>query len=456
MRILMVSPYPPARDGIAAYAVQTVSRLRQEGHDVEVLSPGPSAAHHHLDLVGPRGALALAKRVRAYDRVMIQFHPDFFYPLGCEGLARAAINLALTAAFRAAAEVEVIVHEIDYRRGPGSSPAAVTGRLMWQSVDRIVVHTEGERDDFVTSYGVRRDHVEVADHGADFVRRVDESRDEARRRLGIDTDGPVFLSIGFIQPHKGFDRALRAFATLPSGASELYVVGSVRVEEPEFLDHLDELERLVRATPGAHLRTEFVSDVDFDRWLVAADTVVLPYRFIWSSGVLERAALYGTPVIVSRVGGLADQAGERAGTTVVDDDAGLARAMARALGATSQRPEPAGGWEVGTPVDRDSIQSQIRERAASVRGGPVASPVPSSAGVSRASSREASAPLRRVPPLAVVPPTSVSPLAALVKKVVRKLTAWQLDPLVHQVNRLRQASIQSVEAAASSHDLADH
>ena len=79
----MVSPYPPARDGIAAYAVQAVARLRAEGHDVEVLSPGPSAAHHHLDLTGARGALALARRARRYDRVIVQFHPDVFFPVPC-------------------------------------------------------------------------------------------------------------------------------------------------------------------------------------------------------------------------------------------------------------------------------------------------------------------------------------------------------------------------------------
>ncbi|HEY6591795.1 MAG TPA: hypothetical protein VI751_12315, partial [Actinomycetota bacterium] len=73
MRILMVSPYPPIRDGIAAYAVQSVAALRREGHEVEVLSPGPSAAHHHLDLHGPRGPLVLARRVRGYDKVIIQF-----------------------------------------------------------------------------------------------------------------------------------------------------------------------------------------------------------------------------------------------------------------------------------------------------------------------------------------------------------------------------------------------
>jgi hypothetical protein len=50
VRILVVTPYPPLRDGIASYAVQLVARLRREGNDVTVLSPGPSAAHLHLDL----------------------------------------------------------------------------------------------------------------------------------------------------------------------------------------------------------------------------------------------------------------------------------------------------------------------------------------------------------------------------------------------------------------------
>jgi hypothetical protein len=98
MRILMVSPYPPLRDGIAAYAVQAVAALRGQGHDVEVLSPGPSAAHHDLDLQGPRGPLALARRVRGYDKVIIQFHPDMFYPVPSTPLRHASVSLALLAA----------------------------------------------------------------------------------------------------------------------------------------------------------------------------------------------------------------------------------------------------------------------------------------------------------------------------------------------------------------------
>src|SRR3546814_3813969 len=54
-------------------------------------------------------------------------------------------------------------------------------------------------------------------------------------------------------------------------------------------------------------RPGYVSDEEFDRWLVAADCLVLPYREIWSSSVIERAGIYGVPVIATDVGGLAAQ-----------------------------------------------------------------------------------------------------------------------------------------------------
>ena len=41
-----------------------------------------------------------------------------------------------------------------------------------------------------------------------------------------------------------------------------------------------------------------------------ADTLVLPYREIWSSGVMERAKLFNRVVIAADVGGLGDQAPE--------------------------------------------------------------------------------------------------------------------------------------------------
>jgi glycosyltransferase involved in cell wall biosynthesis len=444
MRILMVSPYPPIRDGIAAYAVQTVAALRREGHEVEVLSPGPSAAHHHLDLRGPRGPLVLARRVRGYDKVIIQFHPDIFYPVPSTPARHAMVSLALLAAVRAARRTEVVVHEIDYSLGRRRGPDGVAARRLWRQVQSIQLHTEMERRNLIRAFGVRPERATVTAHGAHFIRRTSMSRDAARRSLGIPQDELVFLAIGFIQPHKAFDLAVRAFDGLGSQGCSLHVVGSVRVDEPQHLAYLAELQALIAATPGAHLHNQYVSDEQFDRWLVASDVVVLPYRNIWSSGVLERAVLYDRRVIATAVGGLSHQAAARPGVTLVDD-AGLAAAMWRARGQAEVGPDPdEAAWPAGPERLRERVQEQVVARATRRRG----LPVRSGNGGTAAATGQSSLPLRRLPPLGLPPATSARPGVSLLKRLVRRATGWQVDPLVAQVNALREVTIQALERTA--------
>ncbi len=361
-RILMVTPYAPYRDGIAAYAVQQVKALRRDGNEVEVLSPAPSAAHQWLDLRNRRGPAALARRVSRFDRLVIQYHPDVFHPVGVSARDHAVSTTGLMVACRLAHESEVVVHEFDDEPlRYGRRNRALTAR-MWRSVDRLVFHTAIERDRFLGVWPVPPERTALVAHGASFVPHTHADRAAARAILGLPLDRFVFVAIGFIQPHKGFDRAVAAFAA--SGAAsvgaQLHVVGSVRVDEPAFLQHRDELAAAIRQTRGATLHDAYLSDEAFDLWLVAADAVVLPYRQIWSSGVMERAALYSRLVIATRVGGLGEQA--PTGTVLVDDDTVLTAAIAAAAGVigSPSPPTPLEPWPDG---DRDTIQAEVRRRA---------------------------------------------------------------------------------------------
>jgi glycosyltransferase involved in cell wall biosynthesis len=439
VRILMVSPYPPARDGLANYAVQEVKRLRAQGHDVEVLSPGPSAAHHHLDLIGVRGALALALRVRAYDRVIVQYHPAIFMPVGPTPGERARIYAALAIAWTAAREVELRVHEFPHA-GAETRSEALAARRMWAAATSISVHTEQERQQLAQAFGLPLETISIADHGQYFERRTSVERAEARRRLGLPEDGFVFLSIGFLQPHKGFDRAVRAFSGLAEHGCRLEIVGSLRVEDFEYVAYVDELRAQVDATPGVSLHDEYVSDAEFDVWIVAADALVLPYRLIWSSGVCERAALYHRPVIASRTGGLADQV--TADAVLVDDDDQLADAMRSIVGLV-RAPGVPGNWPT---TDRDAVMTEIRIRAARRR--PAVAVAGEGATGRRLPPTARTAPLRRLTPLSMPEARSARPGASSLKRVVRRLTAWQVDPLIGQVNRLQQATIDALAVAA--------
>jgi hypothetical protein len=319
----------------------------------------------------------------------------------------------------------------------------------------VIVHTDAERAAFLEAFEVPADRVRVAPHGEHFTRRTSLDRVEARRRLGIPVEDFMFLSLGFIQPHKGFDRAIRAFAGLGAFGCRLDVVGSVRVEDPAFVAHLLELEDLARATSGVTVHEQYVSDEEFDRWLVAADVVVLPYRHIWSSGVIERAALYDRPVIASRVGGLDAQA--RQGTVLVSDDEGLARAMWEAAGRSDVAPAPKEPWAFDGAPDRETVMAEIVARAAAHRGVVVPGPSAAAASSSAASAppraaNRSSAPLRRVPSLNLPSTASARFGAGLTKRLVRRLTAWELQPIVEQVNVLQRAAVEAAELAAREAD----
>jgi hypothetical protein len=192
------------------------------------------------------------------------------------------------------------------------------------------------------------------------------------------------------------------------------------------------------------LRIEYVSDERFDTWLVAADVVVLPYRYIWSSGVLERARLYDRPVIASDVGGLRDQGYSQ--VVWVSSDEELAVAMHQAAGHPSVIGDSAAGGRkpfmvaAGTP--RSAVMESIRRRAGGQRR-----PQPSP-NISLSPAPEV-APLLRLVPLAPPALTSRSRSHRVAKHFVNRLLRWQTEPLRQQVNALRDATLQVAESLAA-------
>lgn len=422
MRQLMVSPYPPYRDGIASYAVQEVAALRRAGHDVEVLSPLPSAAHHHLPLPSPRSMLALAEMAKRYDRVVVQFHPDLFFEQWWGPVQRQAVwaGFALVAS---RTELELRLHEIDYR---SSRLRGALRRFALRHAASVVVHTDIERTRCIEELGLPASKVSLVDHGASFTARTTMTRADTRAELGVPADVPVFVSIGFIQPHKGFDRAVRAFARL-DGDARLYVVGDTRLDEPAWLQHCDELQALVDRTPGAELRRGYVSDEHFDLWIAAADRVVLPYRHIWSSSVVERARLLGTPTIVTSVGGLGQQAaGEH--DVVVDDDEGLAAAMAAAAGVPLR------------PAVRDDLVGREELQARIARATLPAAVVP------QALQHDRQLAVRRLSTTPRAEPRSANPVNARLKRVAQKAVRWMVDPVADHLDTTVRAVSSDLEA----------
>lgn len=323
MRVLVVSTYPPKHCGIASYAAQQVEALRREGHEVLIMSvDGEGAVDYRLRLTDPSGAENAITIFAGFDRVILHYAPGIIAP---DRDTREVFHGALHRACKSlpATRFEVLIHEMEY---PGGWRRRRRQAQLWRSVTTLLFHTPHERDQFARRYpSVPRDRLQLVEHGRTMRKFYHDSRADARAELGIDPDQIMFVSCGFIQESKGYDRVVSIFAdatNLPPTA-HYHVVGSAR--RPESIPYRDQLAEAAGRVPKVTLHDEYIDDESFDRWIVAADYIVAPYRTIWSSSLLARAALHDRPVIATDVGGLRDQA--RAGDTIVADDRELAQAI---------------------------------------------------------------------------------------------------------------------------------
>jgi len=163
-------------------------------------------------------------------------------------------------------------------------------------------------------------------------------RREARARLGLPPDGPVFLFFGLIRPYKGLDVLLDAWSEIRRRTGATLVVAG----EP-WSGEAGALARRAEALDGVVSRLGYVPDAEVAPYFRAADLVVLPYRSVTGSGVVPIAAWFGRPVLASRLPGLIDAVEEGVDALVVPAGSSAALAasavdfVARDLGPTLTR-----------------------------------------------------------------------------------------------------------------------
>lgn len=150
MRVLVAAPYPPAPDEAAAVALRTVERLIGEGHDVEVVSPLPSAADRFGPLAGWRGAWFLARNARAFDALhLVVSRRILFQPELAQG-RRILDSVLLAAALRRWRTSSADLGDLSDVPGGGGG---VSGKLIWRTIGTILVSDELVRNHAVKVLG---------------------------------------------------------------------------------------------------------------------------------------------------------------------------------------------------------------------------------------------------------------------------------------------------------------
>jgi glycosyltransferase involved in cell wall biosynthesis len=349
VKVLYVSPYPPAQDGIGDYTRLIVEAGREQGNDIRVVVPRltPYALPDVIGAVGSRGreSAELREAIAKWDPDVV--HVQF--AIAAFGTQTVALLRWLDALRRElAVPVVGTLHEVTRE----TVLLRAAGRKFYRDIvarcEHVIVHTHTAYNALTGPVGVAESKVVVIPHPSTRPPDGTSTPEDVRRRFALG-EARILLAFGFIHVDKGLDDLVSALSVLhrTSAAAladvRVVVAGTVRPRQGPFRvfeirDRLH-LARVLRQARRKSLQqylvlTGYVPEGEISAWFHAAEAVVLPYRRTEQSGVASLASAFGVPVIASTVGGLREQFGGSRWTFPPCAPEFLARVLIEFLGAT--------------------------------------------------------------------------------------------------------------------------
>jgi len=177
---------------------------------------------------------------------------------------------------------------------------------MYSLMDHVFVHTEKMKQDLIKTFSIRENKISVIPFGInDTVPNTHIGREDARKKLKLGINDKVMLFFGNIAPYKGLDILVRAASIVKKQIPDIKLVIAGRIKNAE--TYWEQIEILIKNSgidQNILRRIEYIPDEEVEYFYKAADVLILPYRFIYQSGVLFLSYNFGLPVIATDVGSL--------------------------------------------------------------------------------------------------------------------------------------------------------
>lgn len=127
------------------------------------------------------------------------------------------------------------------------------------------------------------------------------SKREARQKLGIDYDGPIFLFFGMLRKDKGLEYLLEAARLIKEEEFKILIAGSPFDYSPK---DISDMVMKLRLEDKIILRLGYVPDNELPYYFFGADAIIFPYLKIYTGGtgpLLKEAAIFKKPAIATKV-----------------------------------------------------------------------------------------------------------------------------------------------------------
>jgi glycosyltransferase involved in cell wall biosynthesis len=182
-------------------------------------------------------------------------------------------------------------------------------KIQYGLSNHIFVHTERMKSELVSDFGLPESKVSVIPFGINnTVPDTALSIEQAKRQLGISGGDRVLLFFGNIAPYKGLEYLISAFTKILERDERyrLIIVGKPKGPEDYWNQIQQSIER--NGVRGRIIeKIEYVPDEQTELYFKAADVLVLPYTFVFQSGVLFLGYSFGLPAIAANIGALKEE-----------------------------------------------------------------------------------------------------------------------------------------------------
>ena len=311
--VLMVSTYPPNRDGIASYTRRLENALRKENIAIRLAVNGRDWKRNSLLYVFSIIRKAVHSKTDIIHTQLSYFTFGNEYYTGLFPILSVFLKVL-------GKRVVVTLHDIvptsNITNGfmkTHTSPRFLRfkrwalnyyTRTVCSLADRVIVHTELAKNTLVQDYAVRQRKIRVIPHGIDqALFSAEEDLFEIKSR--INKNHRIVSYFGLVRHGKGLEDLVKAWKKVKTESVQLLIIGG---KHPMLNDNCYEnLVELIKelGLEESILFSGYVLDDLLPSYLRESDVFVFPYNewgdVIASSGALSIVAPYLKPMIVTDV-----------------------------------------------------------------------------------------------------------------------------------------------------------